>query len=88
MVGQHRLTATPLPPRPRQNFVPGTFLDQSVDTISYSDFVHKARAVWLVEVGCACPAPAQWSLWLLLLPLLLRFVAGHHVPLQTIPALS
>jgi DNA topoisomerase-2 len=24
-------------------FVPGTYLDQSVDTISYSDFVHKAR---------------------------------------------
>ncbi|KAI7839009.1 hypothetical protein COHA_007248 [Chlorella ohadii] len=24
-----------------QNFAPGTFLDQSVDTISYSDFVHK-----------------------------------------------
>ena len=23
-------------------YVPGTFLDQSVDTISYSDFVHKA----------------------------------------------
>lgn len=25
------------------SFVPGTYLDQSVDTISYSDFVHKAR---------------------------------------------
>lgn len=26
------------------SFVPGTFLDQSVDQISYSDFVNKARA--------------------------------------------
>lgn len=25
-------------------YMPGTYLDQSVDTISYSDFVHKARA--------------------------------------------
>jgi hypothetical protein len=27
------------------NFVPGTYLDQSVDTISYSDFVHKASGL-------------------------------------------
>ena len=26
------------------SFVPGTFLDQSVDQISYSEFVNKARA--------------------------------------------
>ena len=26
------------------SFVPGTFLDQSVEQISYSDFVNKARA--------------------------------------------
>lgn len=24
-----------------KSYVPGTFLDQSADTISYSDFVHK-----------------------------------------------
>lgn len=32
-------------------FVPGTYLDQSVDTITYSDFVHK---VW-VHLTCASP---------------------------------
>lgn len=33
------------------SFVPGTYLDQSVDTISYNDFVHKVRGV------CeACPS--------------------------------
>lgn len=37
---------------PVQSFVPGTFLDQSVDTISYSDFVHKAR-------GCS----ESWLHW-------------------------
>lgn len=32
-----------------KGFQPGTYLDQSVDAISYSDFVHKAR-VW-AEAG-------------------------------------
>ena len=31
------------------SFVPGTFLDQSVEQISYSDFVNKARARHLLE---------------------------------------
>ena len=38
------------------SFVPGTFLDQSVDQISYSDFVNKARARPLH----ALQLPAHW----------------------------
>ena len=34
-------------------YVPGTYLDQSVDTISYSDFVHKVCACVCVCV-CMC----------------------------------
>lgn len=29
-----------------RSFVPGTYLDNSADTISYSDFVHKAGWRW------------------------------------------
>ena len=43
------------------SFVPGTFLDQSVDQISYSDFVNKARArPRRTHAAQLCSPPADW----------------------------
>ena len=45
-------------------FVPGTYLDQSVDQISYSDFVNKACspcAHAMLHSQCACSQHLRWQ---------------------------
>ncbi len=41
------------------SFVPGTYLDQSVDKISYADFVNKVRMCCGVGTCCMCLLHAQ-----------------------------
>ena len=54
-------------------FVPGTYLDQSVDQISYSDFVNKARAHLILpgyslSAGAQCLHTTTVQLWTSLRP--------------------
>jgi hypothetical protein len=43
-------------------YQPGTFLDQSVDAISYKDFVHKVMGCVGGAAVCGCGAVVGWVL--------------------------